>query len=297
MSPQTPSYGLRCDQDVPPTVRRVLCGTQDTSSAAHRRVSFSRKGTVPRTVLHPFSGPLALWNLAFLVSDNELACESILIGGPVLEHLLVDTITLLHNNRTAINETDCTVVGNPTGSRSGGYVSRVMTTRLNHFITETDTGGNTFTPDPMHPRLDYAMVRNEEAPFPDQSLLDRDDSEQQEEVQAATEFMVKTTHNNGLSPKDITELGKIVIQTLGASVLLLLLDRPQKFDLSNLSCIQTNSQFASTSVITLRRSLRYGRISSLTCWFRFGSSEPHLNLCLCTAHSAQTGTSIVPVHG
>ena len=56
---------------------------------------FSRSGMVPRTVLHLSAGQLALINVSFLIADDDLTCEDLLIGLPVLRHLQVDTKTLL----------------------------------------------------------------------------------------------------------------------------------------------------------------------------------------------------------
>ena len=67
---------------------------------------FSRTWTVPRTVLHLASGRLALRNITYLVADDEIACEDLLIGLSVLRHLKVDTKTLLETNRASLDGTD-----------------------------------------------------------------------------------------------------------------------------------------------------------------------------------------------
>ena len=76
--------------------------------------SFSRSWTSPRTVLPPSSGQLSLSNVIFLVADDDLACEDLTIGLPVLQLLQVDTRTLLENNRAALDGVNCTDVGNQT---------------------------------------------------------------------------------------------------------------------------------------------------------------------------------------
>ncbi len=45
--------------------------------------TFSRVWVVPRTVLKLLSEKLGIMNISFLVADEELAAESILIGHPV----------------------------------------------------------------------------------------------------------------------------------------------------------------------------------------------------------------------
>ena len=68
--------------------------------------SFSRSWTVPRTVLQLSSGQLALTNVTFLVADNELTCEDILIGNPLLKHLKIYMRTLLEENRAQLDGSD-----------------------------------------------------------------------------------------------------------------------------------------------------------------------------------------------
>ena len=46
----------------------------------------SRTWVAPRTVLQLSSGQLALANVTFLVADDDLACEELIIGLPVLRH-------------------------------------------------------------------------------------------------------------------------------------------------------------------------------------------------------------------
>ena len=78
-----------------------------------QKFSFSRSWNALRTVLQLASGQLALANITYLVADSGLACEDLLIGLPVLQHLQVDTKTLLENNRAILNGADYSSVGNP----------------------------------------------------------------------------------------------------------------------------------------------------------------------------------------
>lgn len=52
--------------------------------------TFSRDWSVPRTVFQLSAGHLALSNITFLVPDDSLACEDLLIGYPVLKNLKID---------------------------------------------------------------------------------------------------------------------------------------------------------------------------------------------------------------
>ena len=155
--------------------------------------TFSHSWTVPRTALHLSSGLLALVNVTYLVADDTLNCEDLLIGRPVLLHLQVDSRTLLENNRSLLDGTDCSQVGNPTASDQRGLINRIMVARINR-ISNDDV-------EPL--RSDRAKVnhfrsRNETVPFPDPSLLDPIDVDQHGEIRHALETKKKESRENGL---------------------------------------------------------------------------------------------------
>lgn len=89
----------------PVTVQVAL---KDKSAA--QTFTFSREWTVSRLLLHLSIGLLALLNVSFLVADAHLTEHDLLIGQPVLKHLGINYKTMLENNRTQLNETDCSAV-------------------------------------------------------------------------------------------------------------------------------------------------------------------------------------------
>lgn len=72
--------------------------------------TFSRSWTVFRSALHLLSGLLALLNITFLVSGDDLVCEDILIGYPDLKHLRIDSNTLQDVIRSTLDGTDCNLL-------------------------------------------------------------------------------------------------------------------------------------------------------------------------------------------
>lgn len=62
------------------------------------RFSFSREWNCPRTVLQLSAGHLDMLNIQYLILDNDLSCEDLLIVLPVLRHLNVDTTVLLEQH-------------------------------------------------------------------------------------------------------------------------------------------------------------------------------------------------------
>lgn len=130
----------------------------------------SRTWTVPRITLNLSSRPLALLNLTFLVADDGLASEDILIGQSILRNLKVDPTHVLEQKREVLNGVDCSHVGSTTISGGGSYVSRIMIARENH-INNSDSKG-----------LEYYEIRTYTDPFHDPSLLDPIDCNRTEEL-------------------------------------------------------------------------------------------------------------------
>lgn len=117
--------------------------------------SFSRTWTAPRVILHLSAGQLALVNMSFLVADDDLSCESMLIGLLVLKYLQVDTKTVLEANRAVPNGTDCSHIGNQTVPYGEGKVSRIMAARCNRVLTvngEDIVGSGQTSEKPSRPR-------------------------------------------------------------------------------------------------------------------------------------------------
>lgn len=92
---------------------------------------FSPTWTPPCVVLKLISGPLALVNVTFLVVDADLFAEGLSIGLPVLQHLGVNTKTLLEQRRDALDGSDCSSVSKAISGENGGYVRRLMVARTN----------------------------------------------------------------------------------------------------------------------------------------------------------------------
>lgn len=124
----------------PITLQVALKRVKDAQS-----FKFSRRWHIPRTTLHLFSGKLAVMNVTFLVDDDEFASEGLIVDRPILEHMNIDTKTLLKSNRAALDGIDCSALGNPTMEAQGGYVSRIMSARADT-ITTVDS-------DPTHLRI------------------------------------------------------------------------------------------------------------------------------------------------
>lgn len=59
--------------------------------------------------MHLSVGHLAMKNIHFLLADDSVESEDLLIGFPVLRHLLVKTKTLLKENIDTFNGTDCSL--------------------------------------------------------------------------------------------------------------------------------------------------------------------------------------------
>ena len=176
--------------------------------------AFSRTWQAPRTVLQLPSGSLALANITFLIADNDLACEDLLIGRPVLRHLRVDTETLLDNNRFALNGADCSDVGNPTANDNEGFISRLTAARA-HTTPESFLKNHPKPPPPANrPRINYHAARIDQDPFPDPSLLDLIDSDQHEAIEDAVDSMIEKAKQSGMGYTHLKQLQAILAENI-----------------------------------------------------------------------------------
>ena len=170
--------------------------------------SFSRSWTSPRTVLHLSSGQLALSKVTFLVADDDLSCEDLLLGLPVLRHLQVDTRTLLEGRVSRLDCADCSHIGYLTTISRGGSVTRMMIARLNRVREKTPVSCEYLPPN--RPRVHYHTARTEREPFPNPSLLDSLDEDQHEDVRRMVGDMVTKAKKNGMPSAAAENLDRIV---------------------------------------------------------------------------------------
>ena len=196
--------------------------------ALHRRdekveFSFSRQWIVPNTILQLRTGSMGIQNMSFLISDDRLTGEPLIIGRPALQHMRVDTKTLLEERYSELNGIDCSSIGNPTMSSKAGYVSRLMISRVQDApqgnkarVKNSDAKPIATTPIALHnpdrPRVSYFDSRNEKDPFPDCNLLDPVDSDQQEEVLHSVQAMIAEAKKNGLPPQYHERLKSIILK-------------------------------------------------------------------------------------
>lgn len=166
--------------------------------------SFSRRWTCPRTILHLAAGQLALCNISFLVAEDDLACEDMLIGLPVLQHLKVDTKTLLENNRATLDGVDCSKVGQSEKGSTSDHADRLVT-RM-----EALSRNEASEVDQHRERVNYYQTRQSEDPFPDPSLLDPIDSEQHAHINQSIESMLKKAEDNGMPRTPFESLKKTI---------------------------------------------------------------------------------------
>lgn len=64
--------------------------------------------------------------MSFLVLDDTLVTEDIIIGLPVLQHLGIDSRTLFERNSDALDGTSCSTVAHRSVLKSCGTFGRLM---------------------------------------------------------------------------------------------------------------------------------------------------------------------------
>lgn len=129
----------------------------------------------------------------FLVADDELSTEGVIIGRSVLEHMKIDTHTLLEINRSALDSVGCSGVGNPTSMAKGGYVSMVMNARADNvreyrrrYYDKQQQSVNDFKSQYEYDTLQYP------------NLHDVADLQKKDEVSQAIDSMIENGEKNGL---------------------------------------------------------------------------------------------------
>lgn len=75
-------------------IKPVTVQMAPAADANPQMFQLSREWKVPRLNFPIALGPLALLNISFLASDDDLGCEDFLVGQPVLHHLGIDSCTL-----------------------------------------------------------------------------------------------------------------------------------------------------------------------------------------------------------
>ena len=147
-------------------------------------------------------------NITFLVADDGLTDEDLLIGLPVLEHLKLDTRTMLERNCRDLDGMDCSQVGNPTRTSPGGSVSRLMIARLNGYQSHKSIHRVRVPAD--RPRVNYHTARTEEDHFVDPFLLDPLEIDQHQEIREAEKGLRQTIRNNGILAEDATAIDEVI---------------------------------------------------------------------------------------
>lgn len=74
---------------------------------------FRRPMVVSRTILQLPAWQLALDNISFVVSDDSVAAEDMLIGLRILCHLPIDSRMFLETHYAKLDDINCAPVGNP----------------------------------------------------------------------------------------------------------------------------------------------------------------------------------------
>lgn len=116
------------------------------------------------------TGTVALRNVRFIVADDELSAEELLLGTFVLQNQRGDAGFMLPENWANLNGTDCMTMHND--FRNLGTIRSVMLFRVNMIVTSN-----------LHrSRADYENLHSEQDRFPDISLLDLPQAKHKKEV-------------------------------------------------------------------------------------------------------------------
>lgn len=190
-------------------LRVVIKASEDAQS-----LTLCRSRTFSRTVVNPESRQLALINVVFLVTDDELVRELLIIRLSVSHYLHVEKFTLLENNRAVIDGPDCSHNNNPSTESRFETIKQMMIACLNCRQTPEDRT------DSVKPVLvdrhcvNYRTTRTDEDSFADPSLLRPIVSDQQAQIWKAVDRMEKTAAENVLPTEYQKSLSNIMHEFL-----------------------------------------------------------------------------------
>lgn len=136
-------------------------------------------------------------NIRFLVKDDAVACEDLLISRLVLLHLCLDTRTLLADRVVNLNGTECRPEG--LHQQKGGHVSRLMLACIKNIGNDQQVKAEKSPINPVHPKAIYFRAPPEKGILPDPSLLDSVDSEQHGNINKAVQDLQKAAFDNELA--------------------------------------------------------------------------------------------------
>lgn len=191
---------------ISPVTIQVALKESDTPAS----FTFSRLWTVPRLVLELSAGQMALINVEFLVADDEIACEDVLVGLPILRHLGIDSRTLLERNWSTLTETDCASVVHSTASDSCGALGRLMIARLNSVSMATAPQTPAHKRNPNRPRGDYYAYKYDVDPFPDPSLIEQHAETDQSTTHSEIEAMLARAKKEGFPDEQWDHLSELI---------------------------------------------------------------------------------------
>eukprot|EP00171_Calliarthron_tuberculosum_P022172 IDg22172t1 len=152
--------------------------------------TFSRSWKVPVIILNLKVGRMAMKNLSFLVADDQMSAEPLIIGRPVLEHFNLDTKTLLEKHAKQLDGIDCAEVGNPTTFEGTGLK-----------------------------RID---------PFPDPALVENPEKNAKDTVHQALIDLIDDAKANGLPEEYHDEIEALIMEHKAVFCLGLTPDAPAK---------------------------------------------------------------------
>lgn len=146
---------------MPVKIQVALKGSGERST-----FTFLRTWKVPRLLMEFSAGQIALTNVTLLFADDETACKDFLLDLPVLRTLGIDSRTLLENNCSTLNVTDCYNVVNKYRKRPSGNIGRFLISLLQGLGREHE-----IKHDKQTPRPNCFANQQDTEPFPDPLLI------------------------------------------------------------------------------------------------------------------------------
>ena len=167
---------------------------------------------------------MALRDVHFLVADDDLAEEDLLVGRPVLSHMGIDSTTMLVRHREELDGLSCADVRNVVTTRTG-KIGRLLLARIHHVKgacqeekknqpTKKNFNKLNQSGDRKKNRQtsNYFTNRNEIDPFPHPSLIDPNDLDQEDDIKTGINGMLQDATRNGFPATYFDKLSNMIWQ-------------------------------------------------------------------------------------
>lgn len=171
----------------------------------------------PRLVLELSAGLLALSNVSWLTTGNDLSFEDLQVDFLVPHHLKIDWSRILESNRSTVDGTDCSSIDQPLFTKPRGTLGRLMLSPLQRGRDRNvERESKQINRDPNLPRVNFFAHKIDIDPFPDPNFIGLEESER-DKLEGHYFNAISQQANNNWLPESHSDQLQIVVWQLSST--------------------------------------------------------------------------------